>query len=73
MDFAAFAIVYSISSLVSEVCAFPGKASFRSRYMSGFSYSTDEEVGLMGAGSGCGAFWQGFRCEESLSLKKEVN
>lgn len=44
MDCAASAIVYSISSLVSEVCAFSGKASFRSRYMSGFSYSTDEEV-----------------------------
>lgn len=73
MDCAASAIVYSISSLVSEVRAFSGKASFRSRYMSGFSYSMDEEVGVVGAGGGCGAFWQGFRCEESLSLKKEVN
>lgn len=57
MDCAASAIVYSISSLVSEVCAFSGKASFRSRYMSGFSYSTDEEVEVVGASGGCGAFW----------------
>lgn len=48
VDCAASAIVYSISSLASEVHAFSGKGSFRSREMSGFSYSKDEEVGVMG-------------------------
>lgn len=47
MDCAASAIVYSISSLVSEVRAFLGKGTFRSRYQSGFSCSKDEGVGVL--------------------------
>lgn len=42
MDCAASAIVYSISSLVSEVRAFLGKG-----YKSGFSCSKDEGVGVL--------------------------
>lgn len=41
--------------------------------MSGFSYSEDEEVGVVGVVVQP-SFWHGFHCGESLSWeKKEVN
>lgn len=64
VDCAASAVVHSISSLVSDVPVSSGWGSCRSRDMSGFSPSKDEEAVAVAELS----FWPGFHNTEGLSL-----